>query len=224
MIKRFSHKRILHALLLAGVLVFLVAIVVRFGGALSQRDVLRDTIQKAGWLGPFLFIGIIVAEVVIAPIPGGVLPLAAGFLFGFWFGTLYAYIGNVLGSVIAFSLARVLGQPLIERLFPKIKIDQASSFLERHSHHLTLAYMLPIFPVDLMSFLLGLSHFKYRRFLSIIGLGFLPYTLLLSLFGDYLFSAPVDIFLIAATIGGGAFIIFLIWGLYTFTWRNTRKR
>ena len=73
-------------------------------------------INQFGVVAPLVVIGLIAAEVIIAPLPGGWLAIATGYLFGSALGSLYAYIGNVLGATIAFELARALGQPFVRHL------------------------------------------------------------------------------------------------------------
>lgn len=206
-IQFFSAKRIIMAFLLIGFMVALGFFLWTYKEVLTDRVLLRDFIGQAGAWGPLLIIFIIIGEVVIAPLPGGIVPVVSGFLFGPWLGSLYAYIGDVLGSCVAFLLADIFGQPLIEKLFTEKQIKKATDYIERFGRHLIIFYIFPVFPIDILSFLLGLTRLSFRRFAAIVAIGFIPHTLLLSWLGDSLFS--FTLFNISLSIAGVFLLIIL---------------
>jgi len=77
----------------------------------SEPEEFRDLIQSYGYTGVFIFVLIQIIQIVIPVIPGEVVQVAGGFVFGTWLGTLYLMIGVILGSVCAFFAARLLGYP-----------------------------------------------------------------------------------------------------------------
>lgn len=148
---------------------------------LFDRAFLETFLIQAGYIGPLVLIGAVAIEVIIAPIPGGVPPIVAGALFGIE-GLLYVWLGNVLGSTIAFWLARWFGLKLV------LKIDRK---FDQHNYlqqvqKLWIFYFIPLMPVDILSFAMGLSQVKFRAFFTISSIGFLVSMGLLTLFGDSL--------------------------------------
>ncbi|OGY81702.1 MAG: hypothetical protein A3F54_01415 [Candidatus Kerfeldbacteria bacterium RIFCSPHIGHO2_12_FULL_48_17] len=208
----FPTKRLAGAFILIAVVATLFFFLWAYKDILTDKVLLRDFITYAGPWGPLLIIVIIVGEVVVAPIPGGIISVVSGFLFGPWLGSLYAYIGSVVGSCLAFLLADVFGQPLVEKLFHEKQIKKATDYLHRFDKHLIVFYIFPIFPVDILSFLLGLTRLSFRRFAAIVAIGFIPHTLLLSFLGDYLFLAPYQII---ALLGALALLFVLIYFFFT---------
>ena len=73
-------------------------------------------LDQLGPLGPLGVIALNALQVVIAFIPGYAMQIAAGFLYGFPLGALYGAIGMTLGGIIAMSLARLYGRPLVVRM------------------------------------------------------------------------------------------------------------
>ena len=61
----------------------------------------------------WVFILVQILQVVIAPIPGQAAAFAGGFIFGFWKGWFLTTLGLVIGSLIAMTLARLLGISLV---------------------------------------------------------------------------------------------------------------
>lgn len=148
---------------------------------LFDRAFLETFLMRAGYLGPAMLIGAVAIEVVIAPIPGGVPPIVAGALFGIE-GLLYVWLGNVLGSTIAFWLARLFGLKLVLKI--DRKFDQ-HTYLEQ-VQKLWVFYFIPLMPVDILSFAMGLSQVKFRTFFAVSSIGFLVSMGILTLFGDSL--------------------------------------
>ncbi|NMA60423.1 MAG: TVP38/TMEM64 family protein, partial [Firmicutes bacterium] len=85
---------------------------------MKDPEDLVEAIQSYGHWGALIFIGIQIFQIVLPPIPGRVVQIAGGYIFGLWLGTLYLVIGSLLGSFIAFYAARVIGFPLVEAFVP----------------------------------------------------------------------------------------------------------
>ncbi|OGY78990.1 MAG: hypothetical protein A3B74_03835 [Candidatus Kerfeldbacteria bacterium RIFCSPHIGHO2_02_FULL_42_14] len=184
--------RLHEILILVGIIFLLILLVVHFlpySSILFKRETLRLFIDRAGIFGPLVIIFVMVLETVVAPLPGIFLPTISGFFFGFWLGSLYAYIGDVLGACVAFSLARHFGQPFVQRIASQETVERSQILINKYSRYLFILYAVPIFPIDIVSLLLGISPLPFRRFLTIILLAFVPNILLLNFFGDYLFRA-----------------------------------
>jgi uncharacterized membrane protein YdjX (TVP38/TMEM64 family) len=152
----------------------------------ADPDRLLNFIKEAHSFGPFIIIGLIVLEVIIAPLPGTFIMVAAGALFGVWLGAIYSFIGNVIGSLLAFFLAKRFGRTFVEKIVSTHVLAKYDGFFVKHHKLFLLFYALPIIPVDILSFVCGLSAMRTRKFLGIILLGFIPNTLILAFLGDKL--------------------------------------
>lgn len=165
-------------------LLFFVGSVVTF--LFTDQAHLSSFVSSAGAWGPLLIIGFIILEVVLAPVPGTFIMVAAGALYGTWLGALYSYAGNVLGSLLAFFLAQRFGRPFVERIISHSNLRRYDRFFKDNRHWVLLFYMLPVIPVDILSFTCGLSSLRWRRFLTVIMVGFIPNTLILAFLGEQL--------------------------------------
>ncbi len=148
---------------------------------LADVSALKAFLERLGVWGPVALIAFVTIEVVIAPIPGGVPPVVAGALYGFE-GFLYVWMGNIVGSSIAFWLARRLGVGLVRRLDQKF---DERGYLEQ-IRHLWFFYFIPLMPVDILSFAFGLSPVRFRLFFVVSSVGFFVSMGVLTLFGDSL--------------------------------------
>lgn len=86
----------------------LVCIIVLFlhQGYFREPDRLQALLQKAGIWGPFLFIVLMIIQVIVPILPGGVSGALGMLCFGTVPGFIYSYIGVILGSLAGFWLVR----------------------------------------------------------------------------------------------------------------------
>ena len=73
---------------------------------------IRAWIEGWGAVAPLVFIGVQAIQVILFAIPGEVVQIAGGYLFGGWMGILLSMSGILLGSTGAFFLSRALGRQL----------------------------------------------------------------------------------------------------------------
>lgn len=160
-----------------------------------------------------LFVLVIVIEVVIAPIPGGVIGYLGAARFGFLEAWPLLYAGNVIGTTIVFFLARRLGTPLFEESVSPGTRRRYDAVLAGHPLLLWAVYTVPAIPVDVLSVLAGLSRISARRFLLTAWTGFVIYTGIVAYVGSSLarFIGVAQ----AMSVLGVVFVIGLGWWLWT---------
>jgi uncharacterized membrane protein YdjX (TVP38/TMEM64 family) len=153
-------------------------------------------VASLGAWGPVVFIlGYAVAA--IAFVPGLLLTLAAGAIFGLVKGTIYTLIGATLGASGAFLVARYVARGAIERRissYPKFAaIDKA---VGREGFKIVaLLRLSPVFPFNLLNYALGLTKVRFLPYLAACA-AMLPGTLLYVYYGKALGS-------LAALASGG---------------------
>lgn len=153
----------------------------RRSGALLPR--FAEWVEGLGVWGPIVFIAGYAAAAV-AFVPGSLLTLAAGAIFGIVKGVIVVFIGAVLGSCAAFLIARHLARAAIEKRIagnPRFAaIDRAVG-----SQGLRLVFLLrlsPVFPFNLLNYALGLTRVRFSDYL-LASFGMLPGTLLYVYYG-----------------------------------------
>lgn len=124
-------------------------------GQFSQQA-LQAWLAAAGWWAPILFIALYAAGTVLF-LPGSVLTLAAGALFGVLPGALYSLTGATLGAVLAFLAARHLAggwvaQKTGGRLKQLIEGVEAEGW-----RFVAFVRLVPLFPFNVVNYALGLT-------------------------------------------------------------------
>ncbi|MEO1068515.1 MAG: TVP38/TMEM64 family protein [Cyanobacteria bacterium J06638_6] len=130
------------------------------------------------------FLAIHVAAAALA-LPGAVVAIAGGAVFGTLWGTIWSVLGATLGAMVAFGLARSLGQPWCRgygrHQRPLAWLNQR---LQAQAFWCVLTLRLaPISPFSLMNVLLGLTSVRLVPYLGGTLLGIVPGTLAYSWLG-----------------------------------------
>lgn len=155
-----------------------------------------EWVDTLGILGPIVFIfGYALATVAF--IPGSLLTLAAGAIFGLGRGTLFVFIGAALGSALAFLVSRYLARSSIEhRLESQPRFAAIDKAVAKEGRKIVFLLRLsPIFPYNLLNYALGLTSVSFRDYV-IASFGMLPGTFLYVYYGKAIGSL--------AAVAGGA--------------------
>ncbi|MGE5455023.1 MAG: TVP38/TMEM64 family protein [Methylocystaceae bacterium] len=157
--------------------------------------------------GPFaamVFMLLQVAQVVVPAVPGEVLQFAGGYVFGTWQGTLYNVGGIFLGSVIAFSLARVVGLPLVHYLVPEKQLKKFNFILKSKKSGLLvlILFFIPGLPKDLLTYMSGLTPVRPLTFIVLTTIARLPANFLATYVGANAIGGNVSmvVVIVVATI------------------------
>jgi len=172
-----------------------------------DRDRLIEFVRSFRHASAVVFIGIQVAQILVAPIPGEMTGFVGGYLFGGMLGFLYSTIGLTIGSAIAFLLSRLFGRPMLEKITSRKTLEKYDFLMEHRGVWISFfLFLIPGFPKDLFCYILGTSHMSFGTFLVISTLGRLFGTVLLSISGslarggDYKFLGGVVVFAACAAL------------------------
>ena len=178
---------VIKIILLAAIVSIL--LMAQFFGEISSYfnpDNIKRHLTATGSFAPLLFMLVMAAAVVISPIPSLPLDVAAGAVFGPFFGTLYAALGALGGSVISFMITRKLGRELIEPF-----LGGHINFCNDCSDKLLtkvvfLSRLIPVVSFDIVSYGAGLTRMSLKNFCLATFLGMLPLTFVYTYFGSTL--------------------------------------
>jgi uncharacterized membrane protein YdjX (TVP38/TMEM64 family) len=167
----------------------------RYAGGYLPR--FAEWVAGLGRWGPVVFIaGYVLATVAL--VPGALLTLAAGALFGLVRGVAYVFAGATVGASAAFLVARYGARGAVERrLAGDARFAAIDGAVGRSGLRIVLLLRLsPVLPFNLLNYALGLTQVRFRDFL-LASVGMLPGTLL------YVYSGRVagDVAAVAAGTG-----------------------
>jgi uncharacterized membrane protein YdjX (TVP38/TMEM64 family) len=153
---------------------------------LGDQEFVSSYVQSYGVLAPLVLAFFQVLQVIVAFIPGHVFVIAGGYIYGFTWGLLFNVVCVISASQLAFMLARWFGRPIVHRLAPVETIEKWETIAEKQGFlFFTIAFVLPVFPTDVMNFVAGLTGISPKKFLAANFLGRFPSVLLLTLIGSH---------------------------------------
>lgn len=153
-----------------------------------------------------IYVGFQILQVVVCIIPGAAVQMSSGYIFNFWIGLLLSVIGVLLGSVLTYYLARILGHDAVHMLFGEEKIQSALDKINSKKGVILvfLIYLIPGVPKDFFTYAAGLSEMKLRLFLVLSMCGRIPAMMGSILIGQQLRTGG---YVSAAVIGGIAVVL-----------------
>ncbi len=149
-------------------------------------DGLTKIIEESGITAVLVYIGVIALAVVLSPIPGSTLTVAAGAIWGAIPAAIYSVIGGFLGGLVAYFIGKTLGRSAVKLLTGKIiyfSPDKGELYL---GFIIFLTRLLPFFSFDLISYAAGISGVSLPIFILGTLLGMIPSTLVLTSIGFFL--------------------------------------
>jgi uncharacterized membrane protein YdjX (TVP38/TMEM64 family) len=168
------------------------------GGGFNPQELLINALQWVQDLGPIGAIAFILIYMVaaVAFLPGSILTLGAGVVFGVILGSIYVFIGATIGATCAFLVGRYLARGWISK---KIAGNEKFAAIDRAVGKEGLKIVLltrlsPIFPFNLLNYAFGVTGVSLKDY--VIGsLGMIPGTIMYVYIGSLAGSI--------ATLGSG---------------------
>ncbi|NUN66519.1 TVP38/TMEM64 family protein [Pseudanabaena biceps] len=147
----------------------------------NPQELLREAlkwIESLGYVGGIAFILIYIVATV-AFLPGSILTLGAGVVFGVLLGSIYVFIGATLGAIAAFLVGRYFARDWIGKKIegnPNFAaIDKAVA--QEGFKIVLLTRLSPIFPFNLLNYAFGVTGVKLKDY-AIASVGMLPATVM----------------------------------------------
>jgi uncharacterized membrane protein YdjX (TVP38/TMEM64 family) len=199
--------------------------VVNLYDILHDRHQLKVIIRSFGPYSPLAYILLQIIQVIVAPIPGGAIEFLCGYLFGVEAGFFYSMIGLILGSWMAFSLARIFEKLAVEKFVSPQTIKKFDYLIGHEGLILSfLLFLIPGFPKDALCYLLGLTPMHLGIFLTISTIGRIPGTLMATLQGAKAFEHQYKSFLVLLGISALVILAFYIYHDEIHHWIKRLKR
>jgi len=168
-IKPLKGRLILIAVVLIPTIIFLFSFFMP--ESIFGKESIQNFILKFGIFSVLALILLQILQVLIPPLDHNVTQFIGGFIFGPWLGFIYNFIGRLLGSLIAFFIAKRYGRPFMQKVVPTNEIDKYDRIWNKSLLYVFLGYWLPFFPDDTVSYLAGTSKVKLRTFILILLIG-----------------------------------------------------
>lgn len=186
--KRKKIIRIVSLCVLAAVMLLVTIICIPLVKMLSNeegRQGLEKLVDENFMLGLSVYLLLQVLQVVVALIPGGVIQILGGVLFGKFMGTFWCVLGILLGTIVVFMTVRKFGMPVVEAFIDQKGIKRFEFLNNSKKLELVvfILFLIPGVPKDVLTYIAPLTKIKPMNFFILSMLGRLPAIILSTVFG-----------------------------------------
>ncbi len=167
----------------------------------------RSFIENKGVLGPLVFIGIQILQIVFAFIPGEVVEVGAGYAFGPWFGLLLCLIGVFVATVIIFYSTKTFGKKIASSIIENERVNRLKFLNNSKKLEMVMfiLYFVPGTPKDVITYMAGLTSINPKMFIIISVFARIPSIITSTYVGHTLvkkdYIATFLIFIITGVVG-----------------------
>lgn len=157
----------------------------------------KDFILSTGKFGMFIYVLIQFLQVIFLPIPSMIITLAGVAIYGPALGALLCSIGVLTASCTSFLIGKVFGFKVVSWLAGEKNATKYAKILnEKGKFFLIVAFLLPLFPDDMLCLIAGITTMKFKTFFIIASI-----------------TRPIGV-IFMSYFGGGYIIPFAGWGLF----------
>ncbi|WP_028044174.1 TVP38/TMEM64 family protein [Candidatus Stoquefichus massiliensis] len=180
----------------------------------KEPQSIRLQLQNFGILGYFILAMIMAFQVIFVFLPGEIIEIMAGFIYGPIGGMIACLLGSAIGSALIYYFVKKLGKPFIDKFIGLDKMKQIH-FLddpEKRNILLFIVFFIPGTPKDILTYFVPLTDMKFSTFLFITTIARIPSIITSTIGGhaigveNYLFS--IIVFVITGLISLGGIYIY----------------
>lgn len=179
----------------------------------AVREALKEYITSKGIWGVLILLGMQILQVVVAVIPGEVIEVLAGLLYGTFGGYFICTIGVLISSIAIYYTVRALGYKSVDKILGEGKLSKFK-FLHNQRRLETVVFILffiPGTPKDLLTYFVPFTNIKPLHFFIISTVARIP-SIISSTFagssiGDGKWLQTLIIFLVIGVVGIAGIII-----------------
>ncbi len=207
MSKKYRRK------VIAAVIVVIVGILLAWwslNAELPSGEELRQWFDEWGVWGPVAVIVTMATAILVSPIPSAPIALAAGALYGRYWGAFYVVIGAEIGAIGAFCISRYFGYSLLHHWFGE-QLNQGLAGSQRFlMGTIFISRLIPFISFDIISYAAGLTAIHFWRFAIATLAGVIPIAFMLAHFGSEMVAEGPDRILFAILLLGMITVVPLI--------------
>lgn len=174
---------------------------------LSNMEEMKKFLEQFGASSMLIGILLYAAQILIAIMPGEIIEVLFGVLYGSIGGMAFCLVGNLIGSTLIFMLTKRYGAKFVRRFISEEKMNKISFFNDESKLNVItfILFLIPGTPKDIFTYLLGLTNMKLSTFLLISSIARIP-----SIYSSTLVGANLG-----SNMLGQAILIYAITGVFS---------
>lgn len=151
----------------------------------GDRQRTSEWVQQFGFWGPLVLILAQVVQMFLFVVPTVLLMIVSILAYGPWLGSLYAMIGILLASAVAYIIGNSASEPFLNKLLGKKTKEKFVTYVERYGAWLVVvARVNPVLSNDTVSFISGIVQLSFWKFMLATLIATTPLLILISYLGE----------------------------------------
>ncbi|MCB0322331.1 MAG: TVP38/TMEM64 family protein [Bdellovibrionales bacterium] len=175
-------KHISHRKLFAVTVLLVLGVGLLYATGLDVRATLHNRLTQIAELGAVgaVFFVVLYIGATVAFLPGSILTLGAGAVYGLFQGFILVSFASTVGAALAFLVGRYAARSLVERLLTRYQsLGALDAAVAQNGFLLVLLTRLsPVFPFNVLNYFYGLTNVGFWTYVSASWIGMVPGTLL----------------------------------------------
>lgn len=176
----------------------------------ENPQTLRTQLQNLGIIGQLIFVGIMALQVIFVFLPGEIIEIMAGFIYGPLGGMIACMLGSAIGSAFIYLFVKKFGVKFIDRFIGLDKVNEVEFLKNKEKRNILcfLIFFIPGTPKDLLTYFIPLTDMKLTTFLTITTFARIPSIITSTIGGhalgieNYIFSIVVFVITGIISLGG----------------------
>lgn len=170
-----------------------------------KQEKFKTYIANLGWKGWIALLIIQILQIFIAFIPGEIIELLSGILYGAVGGLLICLLGIIIGSTLIYCAMKLLANKYISKYKEKLQNYNFLKNKKKTNIYLFTLFFIPGIPKDILIYFAPFLPISFPLFLLISSIARIPSILSSTIIGDSLIQGnyilSIVIFVIFAILG-----------------------
>ena len=190
-------------------------------GIFKNPEEVRNFVLSYGHYSSLVYVALQVIQIVLFFIPGEIIQIAGGYIFGTFIGAALSVTGIIIGSSLTYLISHSLGRKFVHKILSKNNIwilEKLEALGEEEKDRKKLKgavlflYLIPGIPKDILGYVCGISQINFRSFVIYSTLGRLPALIISLYFGEKLNLDNLPVLIVIAVIMTLLFLIGIFYG------------
>ncbi len=158
---------------------------------------------------------LMVLQSLAAPIPAFIITLSNSVVFGWWQGAILSWSSAMIGAMLCFFIARILGRDAVVHFVPKSALKTVDKFFDKFgTHAILICRLLPFMSFDYVSYAAGLTSMGFWKFFIATGIGQAPATIVYSYVGGTLTGGAQMLMMGLLIAFSATILVVIIYGVF----------
>lgn len=217
-----KNKRLKIALLSILSIIVIIPIVYymfKYRNVFEDMEGIKNFVLSFGHFSFIIFILIQILQIVVVFIPGEIVQIVGGYIFGPYMSFALCILGVLIGGSICFLLSKKFGKPLVDKITSKNTswiVKKIESTRHKKSGRASatrimfILYLIPGIPKDILGYISGISDMSLKEFLLISTIGRAPALFFTCFFGDQLTTKNTKLIIIFAGVFAVIFALIFV--------------